>query len=111
MSLQKRETVTEALKQITGVEMKMKYISYWEYCPEVSAKVIEKFKKRSDLKIKTLYGPCHVGLETKGFTIFEADSSEVLADYATFYLPELTMKIFPINDSSQMVASWQKYNK
>jgi hypothetical protein len=89
----------------------MKYISYWEYCPEDARKVIEKFKKRSDLKIKTLYGPCHVGLETKGFTIFEADSSEVLADYASYYIPVLSMKIYPINDSSQMVISWEKYNK
>jgi hypothetical protein len=89
----------------------MKYICYWEYCPEDVRKVIEKFKIRSDLKIKTIYGPCHVGLGTNGFTIFETDSSEYLADYASFYLPELTMKIFPINDSSQMVASWQKYNK
>ena len=89
----------------------MKYICYWEYCAEDARKVIEKFKKRSDLKIKTLYGPCHVGLETKGFTVFEADSPEVLADYASYYMPVLKMKIYPINDSSQMVASWEKYNK
>jgi hypothetical protein len=89
----------------------MKYICYWEYCAEDARKVIEKFKKRSDLKIKTLYGPCHVGLETKGFTIFEADSSEVLADYASFYMPVLSINIYQINDSSQMVASWEKYNK
>ncbi len=89
----------------------MKYISYWEYCPEDSHKVIEKFKKRSDLKIKTLYGPCHVGLETKGFTIFETDSPEALADYASYYIPDLSMKIYPINDSSQMVSSWEKYHK
>lgn len=89
----------------------MKYICYWEYCAEDARKVIEKFKKRSDLKIKTLYGPCHVGLETKGFTIFETDSPEVLADYSSFYMPVLSMKIYPINDSSQMVASWEKYNK
>jgi hypothetical protein len=66
---------------------------------------------RSELKIKTLYGPCHVGLETRGFTIFEADGDEVLADYSSYYMPWLSMKIYPINDSSQMVKSWEKYHK
>ncbi len=89
----------------------MRYVSFWEYSAEDAAKVIEKFSKRSDLAIKTLYGPCHVGLETKGFTIFETDDPKTLADYATYYMPVLSMKIYPINDSSQMVESWLKYNK
>ncbi len=89
----------------------MRYVSRWEYRPEDAPKVIEKFSKRSGLEIKTLYGPCHVGLETKGFTVFETDDPKVLADYASYYMPVLSMKIYPINDSSQMVQSWQKYNK
>jgi hypothetical protein len=87
--------------------------------PEDSPKVIAKFKKRTEpggenligAGLKTLFGPCHIGLETKGFTILETDNAVDLANFSSYYLPELTMKIYPINDSKEMVASWHKYHQ
>ena len=97
----------------------MKYIAFWEMKPEDIPKVIEKFKKRNEAGmeklfgagLKTVFGPYHIGLETKGFTVLETDNPEELANYASYYLPELPMKTYPINDSNQMVTSWLKYHK
>ena len=97
----------------------MKYIAFWEMKPEDVPKVIAKYKVRNKsgmenlfgAGLKTLFGPCHIGLETKGFTILETNNPEKLANYSSYYLPELTMKIYPINDSKQVVASWLNYHK
>ena len=89
----------------------MKYISFWEYKAEDAPKVLEKFINRNKLGLKTLYGPCHISLETKGFKIFETEDSKILDDYATYYQPELSVKIYPINDSSEVIESWQKHHR
>jgi hypothetical protein len=97
----------------------VKYIAFWEMKPEDIPAVIAKFKKRNESGsehlfghgLKTAYGPYHIGLETKGFTVLETDNPEELANYASYYLPELPMKIYPINDSNQMVLSYLKYHK
>ncbi len=97
----------------------MKYIAFWEMKPEDVDKVVAKFKKRNEMGpeklfgagLKTLFGPFHIGLETKGFTVLETDNPAELANYSSYYLPELTMKIFPINDSNEMVTAWFKYQK
>ncbi|MCX6656797.1 MAG: hypothetical protein NTY03_17010 [Candidatus Bathyarchaeota archaeon] len=85
--------------------------------PEDIPKVIDKFKKRNEAELEnlfghglnTVFGPYHIGLETKGFTVLETDNPEELANYSSYYLPELPMKIYPINDSNQMVSSYIKY--
>jgi hypothetical protein len=90
-------------------ESEMKFIAFWEYDPKDTAKVIEKFKK-SKTGMKTLYEPHHIGGQTKGFTIFETDDIMVIADYSSYYVPELKMKIFPIMDSAKGVESWLKHH-
>ncbi len=89
----------------------MKFISFWEMKPEDAGKVILKFSRRQELGLKTLYGPCHIGGQAKGFTIFEADDPAVLTDYTNFYTPELTMVIYPIHDSKEVAESWVKHHK
>ena len=97
----------------------MKYIAFWEMKPEDIPKVIEKFKKRMapggeklfGPGLKTVFSPHHIGGEAKGFTIVETDSPEELANYSSYYLPELVMKTYPIIDSNQVVASYVKYHK
>ncbi len=95
----------------------MKYIAFWEMKPEDVSKVIAKFKKRSETPdlfgagLRTLFGPYHIGLETKGFTVLETDNPMELANFSSYYLPELAMKIYPINDSNEMIGSWLKYHK
>ncbi len=97
----------------------MKYIAFWEMKPEDIPKVTEKFNKRmapGGEKLfgpghKTVFGPYHIGGEPKGFTILETDNPEVLTNFSCYYLPELTMKIYPIVDSNQVVESYLKYHK
>ncbi len=89
----------------------MKFIAFWEMKPEDAAKVIQKFSKRQELNLKTLYGPCHIGGQAKGFTILEAEDPSVLTDYSSYYTPELTMVIYPIDDSKAVVESWLKHHK
>jgi hypothetical protein len=89
----------------------MKFIAFWEMKPEDAGKVIQKFSKREELGLKTLYGPCHIGGQAKGFTIFEADDPGVLTNYSSYYTPELTMVIYPIDDSKAVVESWLKHHK
>lgn len=97
----------------------MKYIAFWEMKPEDTPKVFAKFQKRISpgvetlfgAGLKTIFGPYHVGMETKGFTVLETDNPEELANFSNYYLPELPMKIYPITDSKDMVASWHKYHK
>jgi hypothetical protein len=89
----------------------MKFIAFWEMKPEDAGKVIQKFSKRQELGLKTLYGPCHIGGQAKGFTILEADDQSVLTNYSSYYTPELTMVIYPIDDSKAVVESWLKHHK
>ena len=89
----------------------MKFISFWEMKPEDAGKVILKFSKREEVGLKTLYGPCHIGGQAKGFTIFEADNSSAITNYTNFYTPELTMVIYPIQDSKEVAESWLKHHK
>jgi hypothetical protein len=89
----------------------MKFISFWEMKPEDAGKVILKFSKREEVGLKTLYGPCHIGGQAKGFTIFEADNSSAITNYTNFYTPELTMVIYPIQDSKEVAENWLKHHK
>ncbi len=97
----------------------MKYIAFWEMKPEDAPKVFAKFQKKMELGtetlfgpgLKTLFGPYHIGMETKGFTVMETDNPAELANYSSYYLPEMKTKIYPITDSKEMVASWLKYHK
>ncbi len=92
-------------------EVAMKFIVFWEMKPEDIDKVIPKYRKRDELGVKTLYGPCHIGGQLKGFTIVEADDVGVLVNYSNYYAPDLTMTIYPIADSKDVVKSWTEYHK
>ena len=89
----------------------MRFIAFWEMKPEDAGKVIQKFSKRQELGLKTLYGPCHIGGQAKGFTIFEGDDPATLTNFSNYYTPELTMVIYPIDDSKAVVESWLKHHK
>ncbi len=97
----------------------MKYIAFWEMKPEDVDRVFAKFRKKIEVGteklfgpgLKTLFGPYHIGLETRGFTVLETDNPAELVNYSSYYLPELPMKILPIVDSTEMVSGWMKYQK
>lgn len=96
----------------------MKFIGFWEYCPEDTDKVLEKYKlmakereKGTEKYAKTIFGPCHFGGESKGFTIFETDNMDLLTNIAAFYLPVLTYKFVPIQESSKVAELYVKSKK
>jgi len=85
----------------------MKYISFWEFCPEDAEKVAEKWKRRKH-RLKTLFPPHSIGGETKGFTIFESDDEDEIIKYILHYIPEMKIKVIPIFDSSNAVGLMEK---
>ncbi len=97
----------------------VKYLALWEMKPEDAPKVFKKFQKKIKTGtetlfgagLKTLFGPYHIGFETRGFTVLETENPAELANYSNYYLPELQTKIYPIIDSEDMLASWMKYHK
>ncbi len=89
----------------------MKFIAFWEMKPEDAGKVIQKFNRREELGLKTLFGPFHIGGQAKGFTILETDDPALLMNYSNFYTPELTMTIHPIHESKEVAANWLKHHK
>ena len=80
----------------------MKYIAFWEFCPEDASRVAEKWEKRR-YKLKTLFPPHSLGGEPKGFTIFESEDEEEIMRYVQHYSPEMSIRIVPIFESSKAV--------
>ncbi|MFB0557622.1 MAG: DUF3303 domain-containing protein [Candidatus Bathyarchaeia archaeon] len=80
----------------------MKYIAFWEFCPEDAEKVAEKWEKRK-YKLKTLFPPHSMSGEPKGFTIFESDDEVEIMRYIQHYSPEMRIKVVPIFESSKAV--------
>jgi len=92
-----------------------KFIGFWEYNLEDAEKVVEKFKKMTAMREKgaekypkLVFGPYHIGGESKGFTIFETDSHEHLTNTTIHYMPEMKWKFMPIHESSKVAELYLK---
>ncbi|MBS7648267.1 MAG: DUF3303 family protein [Candidatus Bathyarchaeia archaeon] len=84
----------------------MKYIGYWEYSPTKITTVIEKFRQmtadRENMEekyAKIIFGPYRLFGESRGFSIFETEDPEKLANIANFYAPEVKWEFIPIHDA------------
>lgn len=95
-----------------------KFIGFWEYCLEDTDKVTEKFKKIMEERGKgtekygkLLFGPYHIGGESKGFAIYETDDMTQLTNLAVYYTPVLKLKFMPIHESSKVVELYLKSKK
>lgn len=53
---------------------------------------------------KTIFGPFHISGEHRGFTVFETDDPDKLANISIFYTPEMRWNFLLINDSSKLRA-------
>ncbi len=92
----------------------MKYIFFWEFCPENLGKVIEKTKKHNEKMAKnpekyatTLYPSHSLGGQTKGFAIVEA-TPEQCRKTIMHYLPELKGKFMPIFEAGKLIEEYKK---
>jgi hypothetical protein len=96
----------------------LKFIGFWEYCLEDVDRVVEKFKKmtaerekETEKYPKLVFGPYHIGGESKGFTVFETDSIDQLTNTTVHYLPEMKWKFMPIHESGKVAELYLKSKK
>ena len=92
----------------------MKYIVFWEFCPEDFDKVIERYlafgkevEKHPDKYPKVIFSSHSMAGETKGFEVVEA-TSEQMTDDINFWMGFLTLKFVPILESAKTVKSYLK---
>ena len=96
----------------------MKFIGFWELCPDDLDKVIEKtlyvMKERQSGSKKygtAIYGPYAMGGEYKGFTVFEFENDEQMVNITLHYGPELRWKFVNIVENTKVIEHWQKMKK
>ena len=98
---------------------KLKFIGFWEYALEDVDKVLEKFMKMTALREKgtaekypkLIFGPYHIGGESKGFSIYETDDIDQLTNTTIHYMPEMKWKFAPIHESSKTAELYLKSKK
>jgi len=96
----------------------VKFIGFWEYCPEDTEKVIQKFRqmtiereKGTEKFAKLIFGPFGMGGETKGFSVYETDDMDKLTNISAFYMHEMKFKFIPIQESSKAAELYLKVKK
>jgi hypothetical protein len=95
-------------------DKKMKYIVFWEFCPEDLDKVLERVQafgkdgeKHPDKYPKVIFSSHSMAGETKGFEIVEATLEQMTEDI-TFFIGYVTLKFVPILDTVKIVESYLK---
>ena len=96
----------------------MKYIVFWEMCPEDFDKVIPKFReameereKGTEKFPKPLSKNYSVGGQWKGFMLYEDATPEQLANVVLHYRPEVKFKIMPIVEAAKTIEIYLKSKK
>jgi len=98
---------------------RLKFIGFWEYDLKDADEVVEKFRramaeraagKREDFP-KLIYGPFHIGGESKGFAIYETDNMEAITNMTVYYTPVLKMKFLPIHESTRVAELYLQSKK
>ena len=92
----------------------MKYIVFWEFCPEDFDKVLERYQaffadgeKHPGKYPKTIFSSHSMAGETKGFEIVEA-TLEQMADDIGFFMGFIELKYVPILESVKLIESYLK---
>jgi Domain of unknown function (DUF3303) len=81
----------------------MKYVAFWEYCKKDERVLLEKFKKRPWHDITRVTPAFHLGGQTKGFSIFDADDFIPIENFLHHYSPELNFEVYPIIETTEIV--------
>lgn len=96
----------------------MKVIGYWKYETKDTDAVIEKTLKSDEVRKKepkklpkTIFNPHFLMGGTSGFTIFEADNDDQLAELVMQYYPVLLWEFVPIYENTKMITLYQKTKK
>ena len=93
---------------------KLKYLTYWEFCPEDMEKITKKFAEyQKELENNPgkyqeyLYPPQKFAGQTKGFSIVEA-TPEQINNVSIYFTPLLKLKYKPIEDLAKFVEQYMK---
>ena len=94
----------------------MKYMCYWEMCPEDLDKIIPLFKKMGELRgtedYPTALSPTYAFAgQTIGFTLYEVDDPQQITNFYFHYHPILKMKWKPLEEASNVIATYMKSKK
>ena len=94
----------------------MKYVVYWEMCPEDLDKLIPLFKKMQELRDtkdypKALAPTYAFAGQLSGFTLYEVDDPQQITNFYFHYHPLLKMKWKPIEEANNVVATYIKSKK
>ena len=107
---------TSTKKERRGEEMK--YIVFWEMCPEDFDKVIPKFQevmeereKGTDKFPKALSPNYSLGGQWKGFMLYEDATPEQLMNVVLHYQPLVKFKFIPILEAAKMIEIHLKSKK
>ena len=97
-------------------ELKLKYILFWEMCPEDMDKVIPMFQKMGELRgtkgyPKAVTPTYTFSGTTSGFTLYEVSDPKEISNFYFHYHPLLKMKWKPIEESSETVATYMEHKK
>ena len=92
----------------------MKYIVFWEFCPEDLDKVMQKSVKAQkeavenpDKYSKYLLPPHSIGAQSKGFSVVEG-TPEQIVNGVLFWSPEMKLKYMPIIESAKFIEQYMK---
>ncbi len=94
----------------------MKYILFWEFCPEDLDKIIPLFQKMGELRgtkgyAKLLTPVYTFAGQTSGFVLYEVDDPQEMTNLYFHYHPLLKMKWKPIEETTNTVATYMKLKK
>jgi hypothetical protein len=94
----------------------VRYILFWEFCPEDMDKAIAKNKLQAEIMQKeperfgeTLFPPQYMGY-CKGFTLSESNPEQV-RNSNVFWFPELKLKFVPCDDVANWIEAYMKTKK
>jgi hypothetical protein len=96
----------------------LKFIWFWEYDP---ADIYDMFEKDTQAKklreedakrLPKVVFPAHwLGMEHKGFTIFEVDDPQQLVNMAAHFFPQKRSKFVPIFEKAMVQETYRKVKK
>jgi hypothetical protein len=97
----------------------VKFIAFSRFNAEDTPKIIEKLKqtgaergKGTERFPKLIFGPFNFAGDTeKGFSVYETDDPDKIANLALFYMPEMKMKFIPIIETAKGIELYVKMKK
>ena len=88
----------------------MRFVGFWEFDPEDLDNIVEKSRQttaeREDFPRsypEIIFGPCLIGGVQKGFTVYEAEDPEQLANVSLRYMPEMRFRFIPIFETEMIL--------